>query len=243
VGPRPLEEERRFASRRVELTLDQEDIEDVTIELSNGGRILGTVVGEDSSPTTLATISINQKGVESFLLNMPRQSEPNGTFMIDAVPAGEILIDADVSDLSDRYLKSITVGGQDLMREGLRMEEGAEVTGVRITLGTGLATVSGVASLGEGGSPAAGAGVLLVPADPALWHLQSLRAFATTDANGAFTLRCAPGDHLLFSWESRNRPLQKIEDFVRSQAANAKRITLQSKEEKRIDVTIPAAKK
>jgi hypothetical protein len=95
----------------------------------------------------------------------------------------------------------------------------------------------------EGGTPVAGAGVLLVRADPALWHLQSLRLFATTDPNGAFTLECPPGEYLLFTWDVRNRPLQKIEDFVRSQAANARRITLLSKEEKQIELTIAPPKK
>ena len=38
------------------------------------------------------------------------------------------------------------------------------------------------------------------------------------------------------------RPLQKIEDFVRSQAANARRITLLSKEEKQIELTTKGTK-
>jgi len=160
--------------------------------------------------------------------------------MIDAVPAGEILIDAEVPRPSDFYVKSITLGSQDLMREPLRMEEGAEVSGIRITVDSGMATVIGRALSSAGGSPVGGAEVLFVPADPALWHLPSLHFFKTTDANGEFRLECPPGDYLLFTWESRNRPMQKIEAYVRSQAANARRITLQSKEEKQIELTIAA---
>ncbi len=243
-APRPsMESERQFASRQVELTVGQEDLENVKIELSDGGRILGVVVGEDSAPKMPVVISLNQKGIKSFMLNMPRASGPDGTFMIDGVPAGEILIDVEVSRRADLYVKSITLGSQDLMREPLRMEEGAEVSGVRVTLGTGLATVSGVARLSEGGAPAAGAGVLFIPADQALWHSQSLRGFTTTDANGAFSLRCPPGDYLLLTWDAANRPLQSVEDYVRAQAANARRVTLQSKAEKQLDLTIVSPRK
>ncbi|HZN05948.1 MAG TPA: hypothetical protein VFB65_04155, partial [Pyrinomonadaceae bacterium] len=59
----------------------------------------------------------------------------------------------------------------------------------------------------------------------------------------AFTLQGPPGEYLLFTWDVRNRPLQKIEDFVRSQAANARRITVQSKEEKQMELTLAPPKK
>ncbi len=243
AAPPPTSDPERFVYRQLELTVDQEDLKNVTIELSNGGRILGMVVGEDLAPTRSVGVSINQKGVDSFLLSMPRESRPDGSFMIEAIPAGEIFIDVDVPRHADLYLKSITLGSQDLMREPLRMEEGVEVMGVRVTLGTGLATVTGRVSLSEGESPAAGAGVLFVRADPALWHLQSLPVFTTADPNGAFSLQCPPGDYLVFTWDARNRPVQKIEDYVRAHAANARRITLQSKEEKQIELTVAAPAK
>jgi hypothetical protein len=234
--PPPLEEERRFVTRQVEVKLEEEDLKDIKIELSEGGRILGAVAGD--GPVPGVAITINQKGVDSFVLNMPQASDTNGTFMIDGVPAGEILIDVDIPRRMDFYLTSITLGSQDLMREPLRMEEGAQVSGVRVTLATGLATLSGRAQLGEGGKPVAGAGVLLVPADQALWHMKSLRCFASADSNGEFKLQCPPRDYLLFTWAPQNKPIQNLDAYVRAQAANARRITLQSKEEKQLELTI-----
>ena len=240
IQPPPIEDERRFVSRQVELTLDQEDLENVTIELSEGGRILGTVALADSSPAPKVTISVREKGADEFILNMPAGSQQDGTFIIDGVPAGEVLIDVDVPRYADFYLQSITAGSRDLMREPLRMEEGAQISGVRITLNQGSATLSGRVQLSEGGKDAAGAGVLLAPADPALWRLASLRRFTSTNASGEFMVRCPPGDYLVFTWASGDQPLQNLENFIRAQAGNGRRITLQSKEEKQLELTIPA---
>ncbi|HEX6045584.1 MAG TPA: hypothetical protein VFZ22_13920, partial [Pyrinomonadaceae bacterium] len=238
VQPPPIEDERRFVSRQVELTLDQEDLRNVTIELSEGGRILGTVALNDSSPAPKVTISVREKRADEFILNMPAGSQPDGTFIIDGVPAGEVLIDVDVPRYGEFYLESITFGSQDLMREPLRVEEGAQISGVRITLNQGFASLSGRVQLSAGGKDAAGAGVLLAPADPALWRLASLRRFTTTNASGEFMLRLPPRDYLVFTWASGDQPLQNLEDFVRAQAGNARRITLHSKEEKQLDLTL-----
>jgi hypothetical protein len=163
--------------------------------------------------------------------------------VIEGISSGEVRLDVDLPGSTGLYLKSITVGSQDLMRDRLRLEEGAEVTGVRITIATGVATLAGQAQFKEKRSPAAGSGILLVRADPKLWHLQSARVFALTDAAGQFTLKCAPGEYLVFTWPPGNPPLQSIEEFVRSQGSSARRISLQSKEEKQIELTVTEPQK
>jgi hypothetical protein len=162
--------------------------------------------------------------------------------MLEGISAGDVRLDVDFLG-QDVYLKSITNGGQDLMREPLRVNEGVEVTGVRITLGKGLATLKGRVQLKEDGTPAAGAGVLLMQADPKLWHLQSSRCFANTDATGGFAVTCAPGDYLVFTWPAGGPPLEAVEDFIRAQAATARTISLQSKEEKQIELTLVRPRK
>jgi len=186
---------------------------------------------------------VDQRGGNELLASIPRPTNPDGTFIIENAPTGEVLLDAAAPAVRDMYVKSITLGSQDLWREPLVVNEGAEVSGVRITVGQGLATLTGRMQAKDDGSPAAGGGVLLMKSDPKLWHLRSSRVIAMTNAAGEFRLRCAPGDYLLFAWPAGGQPLQSIEDFVRAQAATARPISLQSKEEKQIELTVVKPRK
>ena len=233
----------RWVNQPVEITVEDQDKDGITIELTEGGRILGTVSVVDGSAPPQIPISIDYEHKAEFLMSLPLFSKPDGTFLVEGVSAGAVLLDAEFFGRDDLYLKSITLGGQDLMREPLRMNEGGEIADVRITLAKGLATLNGRVQLKEDGSPAAGAGVLVVKADPKLWHLRSSRWFVNTDALGAFKLTCAPGDYLVFTWPRGSQPLGSIGELIRAQAATARTVSLQSKEEKRIELTVSAPRK
>jgi len=239
---RPEIDPQRVVFRKIELTIADEDKKNVTIELTEANSILGNVVVEGSGPVVVA-LMVDQRGGNELLASIPRPSNPDGTFIFESVPAGEVILDANAPASRDMYVKSIMLGGQDLWREPLVVSEGAEVSGVRITVGQGLATLTGRMQSKEDGSPVASGGVLLIKSDPRLWHLRSARVVAMTNAAGDFRLKCAPGDYLLFAWPAGGEPLQSIEDFVRAQAATARPISLQSKEEKQIELTVARPRK
>ena len=232
----------RVVFQQLELTLEDEDVKNVTIELPVGSRIIGTVNVEGSEPIK-ASILVDQRGGNELLLSVPHHNNPDGTFMLDGLPTGEVILDADVSGFPDSYLKSITLGGQDLLREPIVLTEGAEVAGVRINIAKGLAVLTGRVQFKEDAAPAAGGGVLLVKADSKLWHLRSSRRFAMTNAAGEFRVTCAPGEYLVFTWPAGNQPFQSIVEFVRLQASTARTVTLQSREEKRMELTVAKPKK
>jgi hypothetical protein len=242
-----LLDDARFAHKQIELTVDQEDQTDVTIEMTEGARILGTVTISDGSAPPQLPISVEADHKADhkteFLMSLPRFSKPDGTFLVEGVSAGEARLDVEIFGRNDLYLSSITLGAQDLMREPLRVTEGAEIAGVRVTIEKGLATLTGRVQWAEDGSPAAGAGVLLVRADRKLWHLRSSRCFENADPSGAFALKCPPGDYLAFTWTAGGQPLEAIGDFLRSNAATARRVSLQSKEEKQIELTVSRPRK
>lgn len=235
-----LDDDRPTVHKQMELTVKDEDLKDIVVEVSEGSRISGSIVAD--SPLPSVRIAVKHR-VAELLQDLPAPAKEDGTFVLEAIPSGEVRLSAHVPVNSDLYVKSITLGSQDLVRNPLRVEEGVEINGVLITLAKGLASVAGRALFSEGGGLAGGSGVLLVNADPALWDLEGSRVFALTNPEGEFTLRCAPGDYLVFTWPAGGQPFQSLEAFIRSQAPAAKRITLQSKEEKQLDLTVVKPKK
>jgi hypothetical protein len=233
---------KRIVFQHVEVTVGDDDLQNVTIELPGASRILGTVEAEGSERISVEII-VDQKGGDELLRSIPHHNNSGGTFILDGIPTGEMILDADISGFPDFYLKSIMFGSQDLMREPLVVTEGSEVTGVRITIGKGMAVLTGRLHFSEDESAVAGGGVLLVKADSKLWHLRSSHRFAMTNAAGEFRVTCAPGEYLVFTWPAGAQPFQPIAAFVRAQASTARTISLQSNEEKQIELTVSKPKK
>jgi hypothetical protein len=232
----------RTVSRQMELTVADEDLKDVVFEISEGGRISGLVVSEHSEvPQVQLTVYKRGDLTEQMTTT---GSRANGTFLLEGLPSGDVWLDVSIPwHQGELYLKSVTLGSRDLMRNPLRVEEGAEVAGVRVTVGQGLATLSGRAVFNEGGELAGGIGVLVVEADPALWHSPSAHVFSLTDPAGEFSLQITPGDYLVFTWAKGNQPVQPVPEYVRANAGSARRITLQSREQKQIELTVVKPKK
>jgi hypothetical protein len=230
----------RLVDQQIEITVGQQDVNDVVVELTIGGRVIGSIVTDEPSSRQFR-VALLQPGRSGLLNNIPYNTNADGTFVLEDAPT-ESMLDVRVSMNSPYYISSMTLGGTDLMREPLRVVEGAEVSGVKIILATGKATVSGRVSLRDGG-PATGSGVLLVPIDSKLWHLSSLRVFKLTDANGEFSLSAAPGEYLVFTWLQTQAPAQPLEDFIRANAGAARRITVTRREEKKIDLIATAPRK
>jgi hypothetical protein len=225
--------------RRFEVILGDTDLNDVVLEMTKGARISGKIA-TDESPVPRIWLFVNSEGRREHDATSSG-TYADGSFVLDGVPSGDTRIEARTLG-GDLYVKSITLGNQDLMRSSFRVEEGAEITGIRITLERGSAKLSGRALLSEGGSPAVGSGVLLVKADPALLQSTTARALATVNAAGEFFLECPPGDYLVFTWAAGNHPPQSMAEFIRTHAPTARRITLQRDEEKQIELIVAKPK-
>ena len=125
--------------------------------------------------------------------SLPYQTKENGTFVAEGIPPGEVRMDVAPGAAFAVLFSLNNPGWNDLMREPLKVIEGAEISGVRVTLATGLAKLAGRVVMPDGSSDAGAVGVLVLPADPKLWHLRSRRRFQLTSASGEFSIDCPPG--------------------------------------------------
>jgi len=100
--------------------------------------------------------------------------------------------------LQNAYVKSMRVGDIDVLKDGLRLDHG--IDDLRIVVGTNPGTLEGRV-LNDRQQPLASAVVALVP-DSALRYRVNHR-WVASDAAGAFQFQnVAPGDYLLFAWDS-----------------------------------------
>jgi len=219
-----------------EVKLGDKDVDNVVVELTQGGSIMGTVVIEgESGPKNSVGVKMVNGGPHSFL-NLPSSVHDDGSFVLQSVPAGSVRLDIfEPRGDSNYYIRSITGKGLDLRNELLTVADGEQVTGVRIVLGTDLATVEGRVVAASGGGSVAGAGVVLLPADQRKWNIRSSWGLARADAEGKFSLRLAPGEYLAVAWSLANEPTTPLDSYVRSRSST-QRITLTPNETKTIEL-------
>lgn len=213
--------------RRVEVTVSGGDLSGITIEVSEGGRVQGTLAAEGGDKKVLqgAAVALSSRdgdaGAERY-----GYVQADGSFMIDKVSPGEFYLS--VPQLGDKfYVKSITAGSTDLMRDGLKIGSGASIDNVRIIISADVARLQGRIVSADDKKPLARASVVVVPSDPARWRLPGSYLPAVTDADGAFQITCAPGTYLVIPLGAGEDVRAIGEAFLKARAAGAKTVTLQ----------------
>jgi hypothetical protein len=227
-------------SRKV--TVAGADLEGVTITMSEGGAITGTVSVEGGGALpqhmSLTTTPADETARRTGNDRGRGQVEMSGSFRIEGVRPGEVFVDLEgLFPSGYHYVKSITRDGHDLIRTPLRMPEGGEIKGVRITLATGMATLSGRIATAEGGQqqqPTGPCGVLLVPADSALWGRRWSYLWAEVNPEGKFSAKGAPGEYLLWL---NPKFRSELTQYIKDHAQSAQRVTLRTGEETKLELS------
>ena len=218
-----------------EVTVKDRDVDNLSIELSQGGSIAGTVVIEGTSAAARVGIRLSTAtGGLIPLFDLAERVKEDRTFVINGVPAGNTRLD--IGQSTYFYVRSITGKGMNLLNEPLTLIDGEQVNGIQIVLGTDLATVEGRVIAASGG--VAGAGVVLLPVDQRKWALRSLWGLARADADGRFSMRVAPGEYVALAWSLGNEPAGSIESHVQANLAATRRVTFQSNEKKSIELQV-----
>jgi len=100
---------------------------------------------------------------------------------------------------SNLYVKSIRLGGADVLNDGLHLDARPDAT-LEIVIGTTPGTLQGVV-LNENREPVPNVAVSLIP-DLARRQRMDLYKSVSTDAAGRFTIeRIPPGDYVAFAWD------------------------------------------
>jgi hypothetical protein len=178
----------------VKVTVENDDAT-VTLPLTDGERITGTVRVDGGSPgpnwvVRLAPVDYDgtaPKGAEV---------EPDGSFAFERIIPGEYRLQIDPLQ-GDDYVKSVRLGGTEMLDRDLDLTNTANRT-LQVTIDPNGGEISGAVTDKEGNrSPARG--LIVLAADPnsfSTWR-------STPTANAQFSLRgIRPGKYKLFAVDS-----------------------------------------
>ncbi len=225
------EEGQQYATR-LPIEVESADIEGITLVIERGMDLSARIYVEGAAPPSqpgpgaaagqtqdrfdMTEVRMYLSPYDDLpLLPSPRSGKASGDGSLRVKNVAPSRYRVNVVGLPrDYYLKSARVGGQDVLEAGLDLTGGAPPNPLEITISGAGGRIDG-SVLTEEQESFGGASVVLVPEE----RRRDQRRFyksATTDQNGAFTLRgIPPGDYKLFAWEEIERGAYRDPAFLR----------------------------
>jgi hypothetical protein len=134
---------------------------------------------------------------------------------------------------------SITTGGREIRDTGLELSDGRDVDDIVITLTENVTSIQGTVR----GDGAAGAAVIVFPADRARWTDYGVDPILikskSADSTGAFAVKGLPeGDYLAVAVDGSLHDAWTDPKFLDAASAVATRITIKWGDKKPLDLTV-----
>lgn len=238
----------RLAKKTLEIVIEDKNLAEITVELGYGATVSGTVKTENNQemPNNV-TITVTQeddaeiKSATSVYNSNYKENpqKPNHDFKIEGAASGKTLLNVSISD-DNFYVKSAMYNGTDLLVSPIDLREGEFVRNVQIVISRGVGTLKGTVADADK-QPVKRAEFSLVPVDAAKRKNAVFYRNVTTEADGAFEVKAAPGEYAIVFYdktlavekgEERDRQLDQI-------VKNAVKVTLKSNETEKISLTMP----
>jgi len=230
-------ENQPFVPEELDLTVEGADIEQLLVEVSEGGRISGVVSIEGNGPAP-QFVRVDANRFKGNATSNIRVDEA-GKFALAALPTGEITLSAFPSPQDKFYVKSIEANGLDLLRTNLTIAEGDEIKDVRIVISPNVGVVSGRVLSLKGDKPIAGISVLLRRVINDKLRLFGGKLMTNTDDRGNFILSAAPGVYLVLAWRAADGPSAFGDAMNKALREQGPGLTLLPRDRKQLDIRVP----
>jgi hypothetical protein len=212
------------------LSVDGSDVGDVSLVLSAGATITGTIAfqpGSNPAPDmTQVRISAPSTDQGSFGPQGNARVDKDGHFTLNGVSTGPHLIRPQ-GNMRGWSLKSVTLDGRDITDTPVDIRGGQAVTGVAIVFTDKQSEINGTIAT-ETGTPVPDYTVLAFPTDPSLWRPQARQIMtARPDQTGKYRLRGLPaGDYYIATVDPAEQGEWFDPTYLDSHRAGAARVTL-----------------
>jgi len=218
----------QFATQPI--TVNGQDVNDVTIVLSAGGAISGTVtfLPGGSAPPDFSQVRIGAPSIDqsSFGPQGNARVDKEGRFTIAGVSAGSHLIRPN-GNMRGWTLKSVTINSRDVTDTPLAIRSGENIGGVDIVFTDKLNEITGTIT-DTNGTAMPDFTVLAFPTDSTLWRPQARHIVtARPDQTGKYRVRgLPPGEYYLVTVDPTEQGEWFEPAYLDEHRAGAARLTL-----------------
>jgi hypothetical protein len=241
--PRLRIAENRTLVATASVTVDDRDVEDVTLTLRPAARISGQVVFDGEGPRPMASdplpTLVRATRVDGRPLAVPLASiGADGRFVTEGLPPGRyaVAIDLRARWASAWPVQQVTWGGTGVPAGTIELAD-TDVTGITITVSDRAAELTGVVRGGDG-KARSGVTIYLLPSVQSAWigdavrHTRSIR-------DGRYTIPSLPaGEYLVVADVEEPPEFWRDLEYLTTLAGRATRVAVARGEQKTLDLTI-----
>ncbi|MBL8178765.1 MAG: carboxypeptidase regulatory-like domain-containing protein [Bryobacterales bacterium] len=220
---------KQFIGRET-IEVGNEDVEGVTLTLSSGVEVNGSLRVESDTPTEAKFeemfVALSPPAMFVPVYTTPGKVTREGSFQIANATAETYNVRV-MGMPPEFFVKSVRMGDIDVMENGLTVS-GTPVSGVDVVISPKGAEVSGTVT-DKDGKLLAAAAVVLHPLSAKPSRQAELQRMASADQNGAFRFRgLPPGEYRLYAFEGIEGGEAGDADLLKEHEAKA--VTLSLKE-------------
>jgi hypothetical protein len=233
----------------VSLQIGDRDVDNVAIAVTPGFRVSGRVIvdGEsrdDGDPTGARRVNLHR---DPDILGMPSAAptfsfpSADGSFVLEGVSFGDFRVTVGrperVQSLpQDMYVKSMRMGNQDVLENGLHLS-GQPRDLLEIILGANGGRINGIV-MNARREPLAGATVVAVPNASDRSKSDRYKKVAS-DTSGRFRLQgLAPGEYTVFAWDDIEEGAWQDPDVMRAYESRGTSVRVRDGNDENVQLTV-----
>jgi hypothetical protein len=211
--------EPKLAKKLQEVSIDDKDLSELVIEVGYGATIAGSARVENSEEMPRGVVIVAAGDNPDLAVNAHIYNEPdmNGTkpsnlsrqFKLENVTEGKNYLSVFVEE-PEYYVKSMTLGGADLLGNPVNVKEGEDLRNVQLVLANDPGTLKGIILDGEK-QPVKDLEFSLIPIDAAKRKQASFYRHGKSNQTGEFEIKAAPGEYaIVFDVQGMNGKSREV---------------------------------